>query len=298
MIDVQESGGEKSTNGKVMLIHGLFMTPASWRDFAHRLSKLGYEVSAPGWPGHEGDVEEVRENAQAALAGLGLEEIIERYEELLRADDEQPVLIGHSFGGLVVQVLLDRGMGAAGIGLDAASPKGVHRIPFSQLKSLFPIISRPGNRHKAAGMTLDQYRYAFANTMSDAESEGVYERYAVPDTGRPLFQAALADFMRNAPSSVDYHNSRRAPLLLIAGGDDHIVPASVVKSNYRKYKSGAVTDFKQFPGRSHLIYVEKGFEEVVDFIDAWLTRTLPAVSSGAQSESKDSVRAGAPEDKS
>jgi pimeloyl-ACP methyl ester carboxylesterase len=280
-MDVETNGGQKGQESKVMLIHGLFMTPASWRDFGQRLSRLGYEVSAPGWPGHEGDIDMVRQSAETALAGLGLAEIIARFEKLLEKEEEQPVLIGHSFGGLIVQVLLDRGFGAAGVGVDPAAPKGVHRIPFAQLKSLFPVISRPGNRRKAVDLTLKQYQYAFANTMTDAEAEEVYERYAIPDTGRPLFQAALADLMSRPPSAIDYKNSKRAPLLLIAGAEDHIVPATVVRSNYRKYKSSAVTDFKEFPGRSHLIYVEKGLDEVVDYIDGWLTRTLPATAMTA-----------------
>jgi len=271
------AAGEKEDpiGDEAMLIHGLWMTPLCWEKFASRLEEIGYDVTAPGWPGHEGAIEAVREAAPAALAGLGLAEIVDHYETILRDREKQPVLIGHSFGGLVTEILLDHGFGAAGVAIDPAPPKGVHRLPIAELRSSFPVLDRVSHRHKAVGLTLEQFKYAFANTMSDEEARKVYERYAVPDTSRPLFQAAFADFESHAPSAVDYANGTRRPLLLIAGSVDHTVPESVVKSTFKKYsRSNAVTEFKEFAGRSHLIILEEGWQEVVDYIHEWLTATL------------------------
>jgi pimeloyl-ACP methyl ester carboxylesterase len=266
---------EKTTGKDVMLIHGLWMTPLCWEKFASRLEEIGYNVTAPGWPGHEGAIEVVRKAAPTALAGLGLAEIVDHYENILREREQQPILIGHSFGGLVAEILLDHGFGLAGVGIDAAPPKGVHRLPVTEVRSSFPVLDRVSHRHKAVGLTFPQFKYAFANTMPVEEARNVYERYAVPDTGRPLFQAAFADFESHAPTAVDYANGTRRPLLLIAGSEDHTVPESVVKSTFKKYRhSNAVTEFKEFSGRSHLIILEEGWQEVVDFIDEWLTRTL------------------------
>ncbi len=278
-IEMEATGHE---NNDVVVIHGLFMTPLSWHNFETRLSGLGYVVQAPGWPGHEGDIESVRKAAPTALADLGMAEIIDHYDKMIRPMEKQPILIGHSLGGLTVQVLLDRGLGAAAVAIDPAPPKGVRRITLSEFKSTFPVLGHPGNRHKAVGLTYKQFRYAFANTLSEEEAHRVYEEYAVPDTGRPQFQVALADFMRNPPTAVDYRNETRKPLLLITGSEDHIVPAAVTRSNFRKYwHSSAVTDFIEFPGRSHLIYVEPGWEEVVDYVDNWLTRALKPASAMA-----------------
>lgn len=273
---------ESSRKRTAVLIHGMWMTPLCWEFIGPRLEQLGYRVTAPGWPGHEGDVEEVRKAAPSALAGLGFAEITSHFENMVRDMEEQPVLIGHSFGGLVAQVLLDRGLGAAGVAIDSAPPEGVNRIPYAQLKSAFPVLSRPGNRHKAVALTFKQFWYSFANTLVEEEARSAYERYAVPDTGRPIFQAALANFMREAPTAVNYRNNDRKPLLLIAGADDHTVPASVTRSNFKKYRhSSAVTDLQQFAGRSHLIIASRGWEEVVDAIDEWLTNTL---EPGAKTE--------------
>ncbi len=272
---MRETSQGSSSNRSIVLIHGLWMTPLSWGPVETRLRELGYEVSAPAWPGHDGDIETVRAAAPSALAALGFAEVTAHFEEIVRLMSEPPILVGHSFGGLVVQVLLDSGLGAAGVAIDSAAPKGVSRLPLAQVRSTFPVLSRPGNRHKAVGLTFAQFRYAFANTMTETEARQVYDRYAVPDTGRPVFQAAFADFTRGAPTAVDYGNSSRSPLLLIAGAEDHIVPAAVTRSNFRKYRhSGAVTDFREFPGRSHLILVEQGWREVIDYAHEWLTRVL------------------------
>jgi pimeloyl-ACP methyl ester carboxylesterase len=266
---------ESGNNRTIMLIHGLWMTPLSWEFFKVRFEQLGYNVITPGWPGHEGDIEEVRKHAPKKIADLGLEEVIEHYENILMNLDEQPIIIGHSFGGLVMQVLIDKGYGLAGVGLDAAAPKGVHKLTYAELKSAFPVLSRPGNRHKAVGLTFEEFHYSFANNMSLGDAKKVYDQYAIPDTGRAVFESVFDDFNRDAPTNVNYKNNERSPLLLIAGENDHTVPAAVTKSNYEKYKdSDAVTDFHEFQGRSHLIMLEPNWEEVVDYIDQWIKNTL------------------------
>ena len=271
------SNMEKSSNinKNVMFIHGLWMTPLSWECFTKRFQELGYNVMAPAWPGHEGNVEEVRKKAPSALADLGLAEIIDHYKKIISEMDEIPIIVGHSFGGLIVQVLLDQGYGKAGIAIDPAPPKGIHTITYSELKSAFPVLSRPSNRHKAVGLTFDQFKYAFANTMSEDDARYAYNRYAIPDTGRVLFEDITDDFNSKAPDTVNYKNDNRGPLLLIAGSKDHTVPERVVRSNYGKYKnSNALTDFMEFPDRSHLIIAQEGWQEVADFVNDWINSNV------------------------
>ncbi len=274
-IDKPEVSLKMSKDRTIILIHGLWMTPLCWEHFEKRFQELGYQVMAPGWPGHEGDILEIREKAESTIAGLGLEEVVDHYHDIINNLNVRPILIGHSFGGLVVQILMDQGLGAAGVTLDSAAPKGVHKLAISQLKSTFPVLSNPANRHKVVGLTFKQFHYAFANTMSEADAKKAYERYAIPDTGRPLFQSAFADLISHAITNINYKNNTRSPLLLLAGGEDHTVPATVSKANYDKYNhSTAKTDFHEFPSRSHLIMVGEGWQEVVDYIHSWLNVTL------------------------
>jgi pimeloyl-ACP methyl ester carboxylesterase len=178
--------------------------------------------------------------------------------------------MGHSFGGLITQLLLDRGLGAAGVAVDSAAAQGVLTLPPSELRSAFPVLKSPLNNHRAVALSPEEFHYAFTNTLSEEESERAYERYAVPGPGRVLFQAALANFNPRAATHVDYRNDDRAPLLFIAGGEDHVIPAKVNEANARHYrKSRAVTEFKEFPGRVHFTIGQEGWEEVADFALEW-----------------------------
>jgi pimeloyl-ACP methyl ester carboxylesterase len=261
-----------SKTNTIVLIHGAWMTPRSWDPFRGFYEQRGYRVLTPPWPRIEGEVEEIRRDP-SEMAGLGISEIVDGYEQVIRLLDEPPIIMGHSFGGLFVQMLLDRGLGAAGVAIDAAAPKGVLRLPFSQIKALSPVLLNPANVRRAVPLDFEQFRYAFANTMTDREAREAFELNAIPAPGRIVFQAGLANFNPRAASKVDYRNNRRAPLLLIAGSEDHIVPASVNQSTLRKYRhSSATTDFAEFSGRSHLIVAQTGWEEVAEHALCWAQR--------------------------
>ena len=269
----------------IVLIHGAWMTPRSWDPFRGFCEQRGYRVLAPPWPRLEGEVEEIRRDP-SAMAGLGMTEIVDSYEHVIRTLDEPPIIIGHSFGGLFVQMLLDRGLGAAGIAIDAAAPKGVWRLPFSQIRALSPVLLNPANVRRAVALSFEQFQYAFANTMTEREAREAFQLNAVPAPGRIVFQAGLANLNPRAASKVDYRNDRRAPLLLVAGGEDHIVPASVDRATLRKYRhSTARTDFVEFPGRSHLIVAQTGWEEVAEHALSWAQKHVavpaPVSSIGA-----------------
>jgi len=253
----------------IVLIHGLWMTPLSWENWVERYTSEGYPVIARSWPGMEGDIEELRRNP-SAIATVGVTDVVDHYEAIIRGLDTPPIIMGHSFGGLVTQILLDRGLGAAGVAIAPAPVKGILLLPFSTLKVSFPALSNPAHNHQAEALTPEQFHYAFTNTLSEEKSLEVYNRYAVPGPDHVLFQAAFANFNPHAATAVNFQNDTRAPLLLIAGGRDHVVPVSVVKANYELYrKSKAVTDFKEYPERTHYTLGQAGWEEVADDALAW-----------------------------
>jgi pimeloyl-ACP methyl ester carboxylesterase len=253
----------------IVLIHGLWVTALSWERWVERYEAAGHRVIARSWPGMEVPVEALRRDG-SAVDHLGIEEIVDHYDAIVRALDEPPIVMGHSFGGAFAQVLLDRGLGAAGVAIDAAAVKGVLALPFSQLRSAFPVLRNPANYGRAVMLTAEEFRYAFGNTMSEEASLAAYERYAVPGPGRVLFQGALANFNPHAATRVDFRKDDRAPLLLIAGGADHTVPAVVDRQTAEHYaRSKAVTAYKEFPGRSHWTIAEPGWEEVADYALTW-----------------------------
>jgi pimeloyl-ACP methyl ester carboxylesterase len=253
----------------VVLIHGLWMTARSWEHWVERYEARGLNVIASSWPGMDGDIDSLRADT-SAIDELGIEEIVDHYAKIVEGLDRPPIIMGHSFGGAFTQILIDRGLGAAGVAIDSAPVKGLLALPVSTLKSGFPILKNPGNRHRAVALTPDEFHYSFTNTMTEEESQVVYERYAVPGPGRVLFQGALANFNPHAATAVDFENDERAPLLLIAGGDDHVSPESLNESNFKHYrKSDAVTEFKAFPGRSHYTLGQEGWEEVADYALDW-----------------------------
>ena len=267
----------------IVLIHGLWMTPRSWDLFREFYQRQGYRVFAPAWPRLLNEVDAIRRDP-SALAGLGITEIADHYEKFIRSLDEPPILMGHSFGGLIVQILLDRGLGAAGIAIDSATPKGIWKLPFSAIKSVSPVLLNPWNYQCTVSLTFEQFKYAFANSMPESEARLAYRRDAIPGPGRPIFQVALANFNPWAATKVNYLNHRRSPLLLIAGARDQLVPSVQNKINYKKYaRSKAITDYKEFSGRSHFIVAQDGWQEIAEYALSWAqSNTLtgsPASSS-------------------
>jgi pimeloyl-ACP methyl ester carboxylesterase len=253
----------------IVCIHGLWMTPRSWELFRGFYEYRGYRTIALAWPRMKGEVEEIRRDP-SALAGLGVKEIADHYEKAVRKLEEPPILMGHSFGGLIVQILLDRGLGCAGVSIDGVPPKGVLRLPLAALKAASPVLLNPLNCRRTVALTFEQFRFAFANVMPEEDARAAYERYAVPGPGRPIFQVAFANLNANSATKVNRRNHQRAPLLLIAGSEDHQVPASMNRENLQRYAySTALTEYKEFPGRSHLIMAQQGWQEVADYAITW-----------------------------
>jgi pimeloyl-ACP methyl ester carboxylesterase len=264
-----ENTPNPATPNTIVLIHGLWMTPLSWEHWIDRYEACGFRVLAPAWPGMDGDIDEVRRDP-SGIERLGIQEIVDCYDAIIRELDRPPIIMGHSFGGAFTQILLDRGLGVAGVAIGSAAVKGVLTLPWSTLKSAFPVLKSPANNHRAVALSLEEFRYAFTNTLSEEESQAAYERYAVPGPGRVLFQAALANFNPRATTSIDFHNDDRAPLLFIAGGKDHVSPAALNESNAKRYrKSKAVTVYEEFPLRSHFTLGEEGWEQVADYALTW-----------------------------
>ncbi len=260
-----------TTPDTVVLIHGLWLNARSWEPWIERYEQRGLRVIAKSWPEMDGDIAALRADT-SAFDDLGIEAILDHYTQIINDLEQPPIIIGHSFGGAFTQVLVDRGLGAAGVAIDSGPVKGILKLPLSQLRAGFPILKNPLNRHRAVPITADEFHYAFTNTLSDEESATVYEQYWVPGPGRVLFEGALANLSPHSPLHVDFGNAERAPLLLIAGGDDHTAPQSTNESNYKHYKSDAVTELKVYPGRAHFHVGLEGWEEVADYAIDWSLR--------------------------
>lgn len=254
----------------IVFLHGAWVTPRCWEPFVGFFEARGYRCIAPAWPGKDRPIEAIRADP-SPLVGLGIGEIVDHYEQVVRSLDEPPILIGHSFGGLFVQILLDRGLGAAGVAIDPAPPRGVLAFEPSAFRSLASVLFTWRGWRTVVHWSFATFRYAFVHKLPEDEARAAYEAHVTPETGRVFFQGALAGFQRSSPATVNFGNASRAPLLLIAGAQDHIVPAAVVRRNYRKYaNSAAVTDFREFPGRTHWIIAQEGWPEVAEHVAGWL----------------------------
>jgi pimeloyl-ACP methyl ester carboxylesterase len=258
------------TPDSIVLIHGLWMTPRSWEKWVQHYEGKGYRVIAPAYPGLEVEVEALREDP-SPIEALTVPGVVDHLEGIIGGLDKPPIIMGHSFGGLFTQILLDHGYGAAGVAIDSVPAEGIKVVPVSQIRASFPVLRNPANRHKAVPFTPEQFHYAFANTLSEEESAEVYERYHVPAPGGFLWGGVLANFTPGHQDTyVNFRNEDRAPLLFIAGGDDNLVPPAVNESNVKHYRhTRSVTDYKEFPGRSHYTVGQDGWKEVADYALEW-----------------------------
>ena len=258
-----------STPDTIVLIHGFWVTPRSWEQWIERYENRGYRVIAPAYPGFEVEVEALNADP-TPIENLTVDKVVERLESVVGELESPPILMGHSAGGVFTQLLLDRGYGAAGVAINSAPTEGVKVVPLSQIKSTFPVLRNPANRHKAVGFTFEQWQYAFTNTFTEAEARRLYERYHIPASGNVFWGSVLANIHPGKDATyVDYGNDDRAPLLFLSGSEDHLMPPSVQRSNAKHYKSNTLTELKEFEGMAHLMPAQEGWEEVADYALAW-----------------------------
>jgi pimeloyl-ACP methyl ester carboxylesterase len=253
----------------ILLIHGLWVTPSSWEKFKRHFEAHGHDVLAPAWPGINGDVAAMRRDP-SGLNGIGIAEVVAHYTRMIQSLPEPPILMGHSYGGLIVQLLLDRGLGAAGVAIDSVPPKGILILPLSTYLALTPAFLQPGTFKTTFLFTFKKWWKVFANTLTEAEARVEYEREVIPASGRSIYQAALSNLTPKSLATIDFANSERAPLLFVGGERDVIMPAALNRMNFKKYRlSSALMEYKEFPGRSHYIIAERGWEEVAQYALDW-----------------------------
>ena len=254
----------------VVFIHGLWLHAASWNRWLDLYRDAGYEPIAPGWPGEPDTVQAARENPDL-VADTGIDDAAAHFAEIIGALDAKPIIIGHSFGGLLAEKLLGQDLAAAAVAIDPAQIKGVLPLPLAQIRAALPVLGNPANLRKAISLTAKQFRFGFGNELSEEESDELYEQWSIPAPARPLFQAAAANFALHSEAKVNTANQTRGPLLLISGKQDHTVPDVTTRSTLKQYRdSAAVTELKQFEGRGHSLTIDSGWREVADATLAWL----------------------------
>ena len=259
-----------TTTTPVVFIHGLWLHATSWTPWTEMFGEAGYAPVAPGWPGDADTVEATRAEP-GALADHGIDDVVDHFALLIDKLPARPVLVGHSFGGMIAERLLGENKGAAAIAIDAAQIKGVLPLPLSSLRSTLPVFKNPANRHRAVSLTVEQFRYSFGNALSDEESQQLFDAWTIPAPGRPLFEAAAANFSLHSPAAVQTRNEVRGPLLLVMGGRDHTVPEAITKSTLKQYRhSDAVTDLIEFDDRGHSLTIDSGWRDVADATLTWL----------------------------
>ena len=274
-----------TTTTTIVLVHGLWMTPRSWEGWVEHYQAKGHRVLTPAYPGFDIEVEALRENPQV-IADLTVPETVDHLAGVIEGLDSPPIIMGHSFGGTLTQLLLARGLGAAGVVINSAPTEGVRVSPLSQAKSLFPALKNPANIHRAVGFTADEFHYAFANTLSAEDSKAAWERYAIAAPGNWVWAyGVIANFKPGHQETwVDYSQDR-APLLFIGGEKDHIMPPSVNKSNAKHYrKSPAVTEYYEFEGRDHWTCAAPGWEAVADHALDWALEQTTSQTSEASTD--------------
>jgi pimeloyl-ACP methyl ester carboxylesterase len=248
----------------VVFVHGLWLLPSSWDRWAALFEEAGFTALTPGWPDDPATVAEAKAEPEA-FAHKTVGQVADHFAQIVERLARRPVIIGHSFGGLLAQILAGRGLAAVTVAIDPAPFRGVLPLPFSALKSAWPVLGNPANRARAIPLTFDQFRYAFANAVSEAEAKELYETYAVPASGAPIFQAAAANLNPWTEVKVNTTNPARGPLLIVSGERDHTVPPAIAKASFRRQKrNGGVTEIVEIPGRGHALTVDGGWREVAE----------------------------------
>ncbi|HEY2074753.1 MAG TPA: alpha/beta fold hydrolase [Streptosporangiaceae bacterium] len=263
----------------VMFVHGLFLLPTSWDRWAELFEVAGYVALTPGWPDDPDTAEEAREHPEV-LAGKSVGQVADHFAAIAGSLSARPVVVGHSFGGLLAQIMAGRGLAAATVAIDPAPFRGVLPLPISALRVAGPALSNPANRHRAVPLTYDQFRYAFANAVSEDEAKRLYETYAVPAAALPLFQGAAANLNPWTEAKVDTENADRGPMLLIAGEKDHTAPPAITHASFKlQQRNPGVTEMVEMPGRGHALTIDNGWREVADTALAFVQRfTSPQLS--------------------
>lgn len=260
----------RSTRIPVVFVHGLWLHASSWAPWVEAFEDAGYAPLAPGWPGEHASVDAARLDPQR-VANRGIDDIVEHFRAVIAPLASPPILVGHSFGGLIVEKMLGQGVGRAAIAIDPAQIKGVLPLPLAQLRAALPALANPLNRARAVSLTRDEFRFGFGNALTHEESDALYERWNIPSPAKPLFEAALANLAPHAASAVDTGNDSRGPLLLISGTADHTVPDVVTRATFHQYRhSQAVTELRQFEGRGHSLTIDHAWRDVADACLQWL----------------------------
>jgi pimeloyl-ACP methyl ester carboxylesterase len=258
----------------VLFIHGLWLLPNSWDRWVTLFEEAGYIALTPGWPDDPDTVAEANANPEV-FAHKTIGQIADHSASVIDGLDKQPIVIGHSFGGLLSQIVAGRGLAAVTVAIDPAPFRGVLSLPISALKSASPVLGNPANRHRAIPLTLEQFRYGFANAVSEQEAKELYETYAVPGSGTPLFQAAAANLNPWTEAKVDSENPARGPMLIVSGEKDHTVPWAIANASFGKQKRNAsVTEITEMPGRGHSLTIDSGWKEVADTALRFVRRFL------------------------
>ena len=256
----------------VVFVHGLWLLPSSWDRWASVFEEAGFTALTPGWPDDPETVEEAKEHPEV-FARKSVGQVADHYGDVIAQLDRKPAVIGHSFGGLLAQILAGRGLSLATVAIDPAPFRGVLPLPISALKAASPVLKNPANFNRAVPLTYDQFRFAFANAVSEDEAKGLYETYAVPTSGEPLFQAATANLNPWTEVKVDTKNPDRGPLLIMDGELDNTVPWAIANASYKKQKRNeGVTEIVKIPGRGHALTIDSGWREVADRALAFVRR--------------------------
>ena len=260
----------------VVFVHGLWLLPSSWDRWAALFEEAGYTALTPGWPDDPETVEEANEHPEV-FAQKTIGQVADHFEEIIRGLDRKPAVIGHSFGGLLTQILAGRGCAAVSVAIDPAPFRGVLPLPISALKSAFPVLHNPANRNRAVPLTYEQFRFGFANAVGEDEAKELYNTYAVPAPGAPLFQAATANLNPWTEAKVRSKSPERGPLLIVSGERDNTVPWAIANASYKRQKRNeGVTEIVEIPGRGHALTIDSGWREVADTALAFVRRFAPA----------------------